>query len=98
MTSKKLDLLLALVLHLIAIASHELLDAAGSVDQLLLASVERVAESADFQVYHEVIDTIDAARVIGLGGADARPFVLAVDEQNRVRCGMNSFLHVLNLR
>ena len=74
------DLLLALVGHLVAVATHKLLDAAGSVHQLLLAGVERMAECADFQVHDVMIDSIDGTRVIGLGGRNARPLVFAVHE------------------
>lgn len=74
------DLLLALVGHLVAVAAHELLDASGSVDQLLLASVERMAEGADFQVHDVMVDSIDGTGVVGLGGRNARPLVFAVHE------------------
>jgi len=87
------SLLLALVLHLVAVASHKLLDAASGVYKPLLAGVERVAEGADFQVDHIVIHSANRLRVVCLSRGDAGPFVLAVYENYWIYGWMDFLLH-----
>lgn len=86
-------LLLALVGHLVAVSSHELLDSTGGVDQSFLASVERVAESADFAVHDVVLDPVDGLGVSRLGGGDTGPLVLTVNENDGICVGMDALLH-----
>src|SRR6185436_6850912 len=89
------NLLLVLIGHLIAIASHKLLDAAGGIDKLLLASVKRVRVSADFQVDDEVLNPIDDLCFLCLGGGDSCPLVVAIDEQNGVDLRVSRVLHLI---
>lgn len=91
------ELLLALILHLVAVTSHKLLDAAGGVDQLLLTGVERVAEGADFAVHHIVLNAIDDLGVVRFGGGDAGPLMVAIYEDHGICCGMDALLHFKNL-
>ncbi len=80
-------------LLLIAVASHEFLDAASGVNNLLGARVERVGEAADFKAKNKVVDTIDIPDLVRLVCRNAGPFVLAVDKEHRVVCGMRVSLH-----
>ncbi len=88
-----LQLLLALVGHLVAVSSHELLDSTSSVNQSLLTRIEWVAESADFAVHDVVLNPIYNLGVVCLGGGDTCPLVLAVNENYGVGVGMDALLH-----
>ena len=87
------ELLLALVLHLVAVASHKFLDASSSVDQLLLACVKRMAVSGNIDCNDGILDAVYDFRLVRLGSANPRPFVFTVNEQNWIYLGVNAFFH-----
>lgn len=83
----------SLLLDLVAVAAHELLNAARRVDNLLLTRVERVAERTDFHWHYEIFDAVDGSRIVCLQRRDTGPFVVAVDEKDGVSLWMGIGFH-----
>ena len=84
----------------VAVAAHELVDAAGGVDELLLAGEEGVRRAGDFEFHQGVFNAIDGD---GFASGDGRAgdehfFVRHVFECNRtIVVGMDAFFHCYNV-
>jgi hypothetical protein len=78
---------------LVAVAAHELLNAASGVNDLLVSGEERVAERGNFNVYDIALNAVYNAGFVCFDGRNASPLMIAINVQNWVAIRMCALLH-----
>lgn len=80
----------------VAIAAHELVDAAGSIDEFLFAGEEGVRRACDFKLYEGIGHTVDLDSLLsGYGRAGDESFVVGhvLKHDLAVIVGMDALFH-----